>query len=362
MPQNKIQHYVPKCHLRPFSSNGAAINLYNIGRQQMILGAPIKGQCARPYFYGQNGELERALQGPEGNYATIVAKASREPNSLNLVDLVNLREFTLLQIFRTFGYVEKLMDISEQFRAEMARGAVGMPLGTPMPPPMFDSVEGAVIEALRHFVHARAQVRDLETCLIINRSRRAFITSDDPAIHTNRFHFQRLKKESFGLGSAGAMFFLPLTPTIGFMAFDGNVYFVPERRGNTVEIMHDDDASCINELQVLHARQNLYYAAATAGESVAAECLRHAANRPKEWNNFSYFEKVGQDGKREIFQRVKGLELEPGRQFIASFGQAHVKPIRWTSLLQYRLRPRYVDTGTGAGYMRLNHPALRERR
>jgi hypothetical protein len=30
----------------------------------------------------------------------------------------------------------------------------------------------------------------------------------------------------------------------------------------------------------------------------------------------------------------------------------HAHPSRWTGLLKYRLRPRFVDTGTGAGCIR----------
>jgi hypothetical protein len=110
MPENKLQHYVPKCHLRPFFSGneGAAINLYSVGSDRLILSAPMKDQCARDYFYGKDKRLERALQDPEGSYATVVAKAAAEPTSIDAEDLAILREFALLQSFRTYGRVEKL--------------------------------------------------------------------------------------------------------------------------------------------------------------------------------------------------------------------------------------------------------------
>src|SRR5436190_22984104 len=120
MPQNKLQHYVPKCHLHHFclESGGSAINLYNITRDRLIEGAPIKRQCARNYFYGQDGSLERALQEPEGAYAAIVAKAANEPGSITSMELARLREFTLLQTLRTYGYVEKLMAMSDRHYAD----------------------------------------------------------------------------------------------------------------------------------------------------------------------------------------------------------------------------------------------------
>jgi len=356
MPQNKLQHYVPKCHLRPFclDSGGSAINLYNIARDRLIEGAPIKGQCARDYFYGKDRVLERALQEPEGAYAAIVDKAANDPGSITSMELGRLREFTLLQTLRTYSYVEKLMAMSDRHYADLEAAAPGKPL----PPPMLANFDAAVMMAIHHFVKMRKHVRDLETCLILNEARRQFITSDDPAIHINRFHFQKLRKDSFGLGSAGAMLFLPLTPKLAFMAFDGNVYVLPSRHGNTIAIRRDDEVSALNELQLLHARQNLYYRDATTGETLVTEFRRHAARRPKVWHEFIYFEKVGESDKGDDYERVEAMTLEGERQFISNMRPVHVQPSRWTGLLKYRLRPRFVDTGTGVGCIRPNHPIL----
>jgi hypothetical protein len=357
MPQNKLQHYVPKCHLRPFclDSEASVINLYNITRNKLIEGAPIKGQCARNYFYGKDASLERALQDPEGTYAAVVAKATSDPGSITSGDLARLREFTLLQTFRTYGFVEKLMAMSERHYADLEAAAPGKPL----PPPMLANFDEAVIEAMYLFVKAREHIRDLETCLILNEAQHEFITSDDPAIHTNRFHFQKLRKDSFGLGSAGAMFFLPLTPKLAFMAFDNNVYLAPNRRGNIVVVGRDDDVTVLNELQLLHARQNLYYADSATGETLVSEFRKHVGGRPKVWNEVIYFEKVDETDERELFQRVEAMILKRGRQFLTALKVVHVRPSRWTGLLKYRLRARIVNTGTGAGWIRPNHPMLR---
>lgn len=360
MPENKLQHYVPKCHLRPFSldSERSAINLYNIARGRLIKGAPIKGQCARSYFYGTDPLLERALQEPEGAYAAVVAKVTCEPSSITSEDLACLREFTLLQTFRTYGYVEKLIAMADQHYADIKAAAPGKPV----PPRVLENVEDAVNMAMRHFVDCRQHVRDLRTCLILNEARREFVTSDDPAIHINQFHFQKLKSDAFELSSAGAMFFLPLTPKAAFIAFDDNIYFAPNWQGNTLVVSRDEEVSELNELQILHSRQNLYYANPETGETLAAEFKELAAVRPAVWHKFKYFEKVRELEKEEIYRPVKTMTLEPGRHFLTSFQQVHVQPNRWTSLLKYRLRPRFVNTGTGAGCVRPNHPLLREKK
>jgi hypothetical protein len=348
MPANQNQHYVPKCHLRPFCLGSEAINLYNIRQDRLIERAPIKGQCARTYFYGRDGALERALQPLEGLYATTVAKLENDPASVTPKDLAHLRDSMLLQTFRTYGYIEKLMAASDHHYADLKAAAAGRS----MPPRMLKNHQEAIDMAMHHCVKTREDVADLDTCLIVNKTRHEFITSDDPAIQTNRFHFQKLKRSGFGFASAGVMFFLPLSPRLAFIAFDGNVYVAPDRQGNTVTIKRDDEVAAINELQLLHARQNLYYADAATGQLLATEFRRHAASRPKVWHKFTYFQKVGETSKGKSFERVNEIAFGTGREFLTAFQMEHAHPSRWTGLLKYRLRPRFVDTGTGAGCIR----------
>lgn len=351
MSHNKIQHYVPKCHLRPFCPDGkrAAINLYNISRDKLITGAPIRGQCARDFFYGKDGTLERLLQGWEGDYATIVAKASSDPRSIDREDLAFLKEFTLLQTFRTYGYVEKVIELSEMQHSDMKAASSE---GQRLPPRMVDDVDQAVLMAVRQFIRSKDHVNDLDACLIANETRQEFITSDDPAIHTNRFHFQRLRKNSFGLGSSGAMLLLPLTPKLEFVAFDGNVYLIPERQDNFVAIRRVEEISAFNELQLLNARENLYYSEQETGAALVAEFKRCEAQRPRVWNAIDYFEKTDDTKHAEHFEKVEAMSLEPGREFLVAFHQIHVRPSRWTGILKPRLRPKVVDTGTGGGVIR----------
>ncbi|RVG83979.1 DUF4238 domain-containing protein [Sinorhizobium meliloti] len=354
MAENKLQHYVPKCHLRPFAS-GEAVNLYNIGSGRLIEGAPIKGQCARNYFYGKDGGIERALQDIEGAYATAVAKAAENPSTINAGDFAVLREFALLQTFRTYGHVEKLMALAERQYADIKQAAAGraIPLGLP------ESIEQVVFMSIRHFLEMREHVQDLEHCLIVNQSRLRFITSDDPAIHTNRYHIQKLRHDSFGFSSAGAMLFLPLTPTLAFLAFDPNVYVIPDRRGAVATVKRDSEVSAINELQILHARQNIYYGDAATGEIVEADFRRLSGGRPTVWTELMYFEKTGETEEGAKYDRVQSMNLDGRGDYMTFVQMAHVQPSQWPGLIRYRLRPRVVHTGTGAGTVRPDHPVLR---
>jgi hypothetical protein len=74
VPKQKNQHYVPKCHLKPFSvdAQGRAINLFNIAKALTIPNAPVKGQCAKDYLHGTDLRLEDALGKIESHYGQIV--------------------------------------------------------------------------------------------------------------------------------------------------------------------------------------------------------------------------------------------------------------------------------------------------
>ncbi|MBG0801254.1 DUF4238 domain-containing protein [Methylocystis sp. H4A] len=358
MSANKNQHYVPKAHMRPFCPrNGEAINLYNISGDRLVGGASIKGQCSRNFFYGKDGELERLLQSWEGNYATAVSKAMADPALVDEKELSDIRDFAVLQTLRTFGCIEKNMKMFDQLEGDIKLAGKGKKLPAGMEP---ITLEAAMRMAIAAFPKAAKSVSDLDACIVVNETAHEFITSDDPAIHSNRFHFQRLQRDGFGLGSAGAMLFLPLAPKLYFMAFDKGVYRVPERRGNLVTVRSADEVASFNELQHLHARENLYYSGAATGEGLPAEFKKFAGRRPAEWHVLRYLEKIGESTHGEHFISAESLALEPGREFISMFHQVHVRPNRWPDLLKYRLRPKFVETGTGAGCIRPTSPAFPE--
>ena len=99
MPEHKNQHYVPRCHFKPFSVNGEgnAINLLNLAERKLVRCAPIKGQCASPYIYGEDLGIEKALQRIEGEYARIIRLVLKSAHDVTAGDIEVLRLFTAVQ-------------------------------------------------------------------------------------------------------------------------------------------------------------------------------------------------------------------------------------------------------------------------
>jgi Protein of unknown function (DUF4238) len=203
MAAYKNQHFVPRCYLRPFSLDrkGLAINLYNIDRQSSFRHISTKGQCAGSYFYGEDLVLEKMLQKSESLYSETRIKIEDLSYRLQNGDRLILKHFCLLQYSRTEAAAQRAALV----QSEMADIAFGGDAPDDLP----TSVKDAVQMMLSTFADTADVIDDLKVVLIRNRTDRSFITSDDPAILTNRWYIQTpvAQRKSFGLGSSGALFF-----------------------------------------------------------------------------------------------------------------------------------------------------------
>lgn len=210
MADNKNQHFVPKAHLKPFTvdGEGRAIHLFNLDADRAIPNASVRNQCSHDNFYGQDKQLERAIQTVEGAYGSAIKRLVIEQAPLSALDRIVLRRFILLQHLRT----QAASVSASQIGAALARIPGVLPEGEAFDPKaaMLEAVQGAM------FFYARSMkiVDDLQLTLIRNRTRTPFITSDDPAVLTNRWHLQnpRARRLAYGVRSAGSIMILPLSP------------------------------------------------------------------------------------------------------------------------------------------------------
>ena len=202
MASHKNQHFVARCYLKPFSldGEGRAINLYNIDRRDGVRNAPVKGQCSAKYFYGDDLRVEKWLQGPEGRYAQTLSKIGNHGYRLNEEDKMVLRRFCYLQHCRT--------EAASQRAAQLMSGVMDVAYNGDIPPDWRTTTREAVLAGMQTFGETMHVVDDLKVCLVRNRTRQPFVTSDDPAVLTNRWYAQnpRAKGMSGGVDSAGVLF------------------------------------------------------------------------------------------------------------------------------------------------------------
>ncbi len=338
MPANKSQHFVPRCYLRAFCADdeGAAINVFNIGRELSIKGAPAKGQCARPYFYGRDGVLERALQEPEGAYGEIMRRAMDDPRVLSLDHLSTLHAFMVLQSYRSAAWIEGMIRLAEAQRALVAEEAT---------PELLESIvvthENAIMLAVGAFRQSLDTTRHLETRLIMNRTIVPFFTSDDPVVYTNRFHLQKDVLGGVGLSSPGGLLLMPLSPRTLLLSYDPVIYRLVGQEGELGIIDRAADAAAVNDLQAVWGRSNLYFR-----EWQDLVETAHQVAKPRRREDWFEVENLQETAPCSgVFAPKGDAAYEPGRKEMLHTARNVPAPADWPSILSYTLHARRARRG-----------------
>lgn len=345
MATNKNQHFVPRCYLKPFTSNveNRAINLLNLDQQRAIPAAPVKNQCSGDYFYGQDDLLESAIRAVEGGYASALARIHSPQYTLPDSDKTVLRIFMLFQHLRT----EAASRRSVEMFAEMEH-SIGSPI-----PDLKPSIKDAVQIAMRAFAEEMHLFDDLKVCLVRNKTKMPFVTSDDPAVVTNRWHKEdpRARHKSPGLMACGTTIFLPLSPRILCIAYDGDVYSVPHECGWT-EVRNESDVKAFNEQQFLNAFANIYFRDWNDHEWILNSYQAIQSRRLSCRHRVHYAVLDGSDGTHKRYRVVERFDAETHKEALVHTQTLSPIPSRWPTQLRWRTKGSVFTNGTGAGYIR----------
>ncbi|HYE29191.1 MAG TPA: DUF4238 domain-containing protein [Allosphingosinicella sp.] len=345
MPSNRSHHFVPRCYLRNFArADGKVIRLYNILRQTVFASAPVKSQCARNYFYG-NDELEFHLGDIEGRYAEWITQGVLSPER-KLIDDIDLfcKFFTLVQYMRTeahaarmrgtFGLMEALAEIPED---------------SEFSPRRLDLSDTALArDGIFFALEMRNQISDLKLAFLDNMTETRFVTCDDPVVQTNRLYIQRVGQTNFGIRSAGTIFYVPLSPRVAMLLYDGDVYTLPKSDRYWVGIKRDQDVHAFNELIFLKARENVYFL--DQGDFSTDRFQAVADRRIVHWHRGRILVPIGEEEGGRIFAEAD--EPPPEGNYVIATSQQHPRPKTWPSVLGFR-RPAIVyGNGSEIGYVR----------
>lgn len=347
--------------MRPFTLDcaDASINLYNIDRKRFIPGAPVKNQCSGDYFYGQDPLLEAAIQSLEGAYGCALKQILSANYTLLDEHRVTLRRFWLLQHLRTEQASQRSIEMTEATETVAGIENPGFRL----------KIREAVQAAMRIFADSMHIVDDLKVCLVRNRTKIPFFTSDDPAILANRWHQQteRTRDLSFGLHSAGAIFLLPLSPKVLCIGYDGDVYSIPHSRG-WVETRLDADIHSLNEHQFLNCRANIFVREESHSVVVHDQFERSESKRPSSRYLINYAVLDHTAGEYSRYLVVDPKETREHERAIIHTQVIHPRPSGWPRLIAWRPSGFVFTNGTGVGYVRRGgtyrentHPFRRER-
>lgn len=345
MATQKNQHYVPKVYLRPFTNQaaGLAINLLNIDRFMAVRNAPVKKQCSSDYFYGRDLVVEKALGLFEGDYGLLLSRLQAPKYVLSDADKDELKEFWLLQFLRTDAASRRFAQLTADFESGVQLSGTEIKV----------SIADAVQMAMGGFRDQRHVVSDLKVCLLRNRTRVPFFTSDDPAVLANRWHQQdrRAIGTSFGVGNAGTLLLLPLTPGILMIAYDGAVHSITQKDG-WVDVRDAYEIRALNEHQFMNCLANIYF-----GEWGDCDLLKSTFDaaknlRPAVRHRITYAKFDREVDGKQFFRPIPTNEVNRESKLIAHFQSDIGRPSTWPKLLRWRTNGSVFSDGSGLGFMR----------
>lgn len=349
MASNKNQHFVPRCYLRPFSADPdqKTIHLYNLDRAAPILNAPIKSQCSRDYFYGTDPFLERAIQGVEASYASELPHLLDYGKPLTSKSRVVVPRFWFLQHTRTVAASERAVSMSEDADELIRHPDESFKIG----------IKQAVQHALSTYADNLEALDDLKIVLLRNRTRTPFITSDDPAVIVNRWlqNNKLVMGPGYGIASAGLICFLPLSPDVCCILYDGAIYSIPNS-DNWADLRSIEDVNSINEMQYLNCMANLYFHDSRVAGMFKELHRDNFGARPPSRHQIHYAIKseTSRDGSTKYIVVDKSA-LPDHTSGLIHMEVIRIIPSSWPRFLKWRAGGSYFSNDSGAGHLRRAH-------
>lgn len=259
MSIKKRQHFVPQFYLRNFSPSykRQQIGVFNITSQIYAKYASLREQACSNYFYGQDGKIENELSKIENNAAVIINKIINNNNNIPkpLTDeYLILLKFIFILRARTESASNELIEFqSKLFKNLYPNDVIHLKL-----------LKSLLLKAPKQSIEATEcclyLLRDLSFKLLKNDTLTEFITSDNPVISYNQF--MELKKARFsstGLACKGLQVFVPISPRYLLVYYDPRIYKIGSMKQKIIEMKNPDDVAELNKLQVILARENLYF-------------------------------------------------------------------------------------------------------
>jgi hypothetical protein len=207
--------------------------------------------------------------------------------------------------------------------------------------------------AMRIFAEGMDAIDDLKLCLIRNRTRISFITSDDPAVMTNRWYLEdpRNLGRSAGLGSAGALMLMPLSPRILCLIYDGDVYSVARSNG-WADAKRESDIQAFNQHQFLNCSANIYFRDWDDGQRIRDDFLGVRCLRPAARHRIHYAVYDRSEGGGDRFRVVDRDGVSTDERAMIHSQTVLATPSMWPRQVAWRFKGCAYTNDTGVGHVR----------
>lgn len=263
----KNQHYIPQFYLRNFSDiNQKAIGAFRFEEQRFIQNASIKEVAFRHHLYDKDDSVENFLADEERTWKAVLdIFLGRNVTQATLTMLQEKGEDFVLDLFRFFSITEarttQLGDATSYII-----NSIEKQFGKEMPPPIYDEYFGNLEEVTKHPNIVPLMVAfdnipffaGLDLLVILNCTRRSFITSDVPVLNINPYYEKRRYMRNFGLVAMGLQKLLPISGQVCLCLYDRNVYRRKCKDASYI-LRSDLIVDQINKLIVENAYEQIFF-------------------------------------------------------------------------------------------------------
>jgi len=316
MTKHKNQHYIPQFYLRNFSHDGIGLYRYSLTKKRSERSRLNKTCASRGYYVEgpEAAEFEKRLSALESCHAKILQKIM-DKCSLGILSSENFLSFCmflLLTRMRNPAAKKEIVNIANH----------SFDLTEDITSRWLHSLEdhSPNLEAMLEVIKNPISIADLLPILLINKTKRPFVTSDSPVVFYNYIHVDGINLD--GCLSQGLLVFLPLSEKITLCLFDsaiyepnvitptGNInlkYYRPNiitPTGN-INLTNKRDVNALNRLQLLNADEYVIHSKLEHTDYISSvlhddklEGLRVKSISSREKIEY----KVGEDGFTHIYQ------------------------------------------------------------
>ncbi|EHK8978133.1 DUF4238 domain-containing protein [Vibrio vulnificus] len=281
----KNQHFVPKCLLKNFLSNGQSINIYDSSRRKLRPPTIVDRVLAENYFYDKDNLVENFLAEHIEAPASKVLKVFRNEElaaPINAESHIAIVRFLLVQLSRTpSAHQTSLTNIDNLF-GELIRqigqlndfdedviDSVKFSLNDPKDVLRTQTLDAALKVPL---------ILDLEWHFLINGTTTDFVISDNPVINYNWYLRNSDKIDRTALTKRGTQIFLPISKNITLCLYDSKVYKMGSKHSHYTTISAESDVRLLNELQFRSRQSYIVFASIEAANYVQSECEKIPSN------------------------------------------------------------------------------------
>ena len=305
-------HFVPQFYLRAFQSDRNRLNIFNLTNDKLIPDASLRDQCYKHKFHGKTDELEDKLADLEDSLAPSLAKIRNgEFPGFQTQDHSYLIVFIALQLLRTSAAASRMNLGADKLTKKAFDGdprLAGIDLNQVeigFENPVFLSL--GTLEAMIYALD------DLQLHFLCATGQQRFITSDNPVFKYNQYCEGINDVGITGGTSRGLQLFVPVSPTLLMILYDPSVYKSRKKSGAITPTISNADVDALNQLQVVGADQNLYFA-----DWNDADYVRRIFGKAKSFRNpdpvqVNEFFELGNENPSsliQIFERTPNLKLD----------------------------------------------------